>query len=211
MLQCEQTPCYAYLKYIFRIYRNMALTYSDVVSSLFGSEPFTSRDFARKVENPRAAKVLSELKHRGLVERLGRGTYRCLSPGNRPDLRRGEWNRVRSVILSGPDPKAWAGDTAVEHWTGGRYRLAPSLYTRVFTLAIPSSRERVWKEYLANHRVSTTRHKRVGARVELIPTEGLKSTWVEGEPVVLRRVVERMIRTNPTLYGGAGRLLLVGP
>jgi len=196
---------------MFRCYRNMALTYNDVVTSLFGSEPFTSRDFARKVENPRAAKVLSELKHRGLVERLGRGTYRCLNPEDRPDLRRGEWNRVRSIVLSGPGPKAWAGETAVEHWTGGRYRLAPSLYSRVFTLAIPSNREKVWKEYLANHGVSTTRRKRVGARVELVPTEELKPTWVEGEPVVPRRDVERMIREHPTLYGDAERLLLDRP
>lgn len=165
----EPQPPYAYFIYIFLRCRNMPLTYNDVVSTLFGDKIFSSREFARKTGNPRAAKILSELKHRGLVERVGRGTFRCLSPGERPDLRGPEWARVRSVVLSGPDPKAWAGETAVEHWTGGRYKLAPSLFSRVFSLAIPSGRERVWREYLSNHGVSTTTRKRVGARVELIP------------------------------------------
>ena len=189
----------------------MVLTYNDVVSSLFGGKAFSSREFARRTGNPRAAKVLSELKHRGLVERVGRGTYRCLNPGDRPDLRGSEWARVHSVVLSGPEPKAWAGETAVEYWTGGRYKLAPSLYSRVFSLAIPSGREKVWKEFLSFHRVSTTTRKRVGARVELIPRWNLKVSLVEGEPVIPRREVEKMIREHPALYGDARELLLDRP
>jgi len=197
--------------YKFRRYRNMALTYNDVVGSLFGEKTFNSRDLARMTGSTRAAKVLSELKHRGLVERVARGTYRCLSPGSRPDLRGSEWTRVRTTVLAGPGPKAWAGETAVEHWTGGRYRLAPSLYSRVYNLAIPSGREAEWKAYLSSRGVSTTNRKRVGARVELIPKSRLKSVLLDGEPVIPRREVVAMIRAHPALYGDALELLLDRP
>jgi len=189
----------------------MPLTYNDVVSSLFGGKTFSSREFARRTGNPRAAKVLSELKHRGLVERVGRGTYRCLSPADRPDLRGVEWARVRSIVLSGPEPKAWAGETAAEHWTGGRYKVAPSLYSRVFSLAIPSGREKRWKKYLADHGVSTTARKRVGARVELIPRHHFVVSLVNGEPVLPRSEVVGLIKGHPGTYGDARELLLERP
>ncbi len=189
----------------------MTLTYTDAANSLFGGRPFTSREFARGIGNPRAAKVLSELKHRGLVERLGRGTYRCLSPDARPDLRSAEWNRVRRIVLSGPDPKAWAAETALEYWTDGRYKVAPSLYSRVFSVAVPPNRENLWKDYLSKHGVSTGRGKRVGARVDLIPTSGLNPTLLGDEPVVPRSEVERLIREHPALYANAEVLLLERP
>jgi Transcriptional regulator, AbiEi antitoxin len=210
-MQRGQLPPYGYIIYIFRFYRNMSFTYNDALSSLFAGESFTSREFARRTGNPRAAKILSELKHRGLVERLGRGTYRCLSPGDRPDLRSAEWARVRDVVLSGPKPKAWAGETAVELWTAGRYKVAPSLYSRVFSLAIPYGREGAWKEYLARHGVSTTNRKRVGARVELLPRPKVSATSLDGEPVVPRREVEALIAAHPALYGDAKELILGRP
>lgn len=189
----------------------MSLTYNDVVNSLFGEKSFSSRELARRTGNPRAAKVLSELKHRGLVERVARGTYRCLSPSARPDLRGAEWARVRSIVLSGPEPKAWAGGTAVEHWTGGRYKLAPSLYSRIYSLAIPSGNEEVWKVYLSRHGVSTSNRKRVGARVELVPSRSLKSVLVNGEPVIPRHEVEALIMGHPALYGDAKELIVDRP
>lgn len=184
------------------------LTNIDALSSLFGGRQFTSGEFARRSGNPRAAKVLSELKHRGFVERIGRGTYRCLSPAERPDLREAEWVRVRDVVLSGPGPKAWAGETALELWTGGRYRLAPSLYSRVFHLVIPRSRKEDWVRYLSVHRVSTSPKKRIGARVELTLAEELAPASIDGEPVVPRSEVERLIREHPALYGNAMELLI---
>ena len=186
----------------------MALTYIDVLSSLFGGRRFTTLEFARRSGNPRAAKVLSELKHRGLVERVGRGKYRCLSPSERPDLRNAEWGRVHDVVLSGPDPKAWAGETALELWTGGRYRLAPSLYSRVFNLAVPRLRREDWVRYLSSHRVSTRSKKRIGARVELTTADDLNPVLIDGEPVVARSEVERLIREHPALYGNADELLI---
>lgn len=193
--------------YMFRYSGSMALTYTDVLNSLFGSRRFTAEEFARRSGNPRAAKLLSELKHRGVVERLDRGTYRCLGPSERPDLRSGEWARVRAIVLAGPAPKAWTGATAVELWTGGRYRMAPSLYTRIFELAVPRNRMGTWTRYLADRGVSTISGKRIGAHVRLVPTKRLAAASVEREPVISRDEVERLIGEHPALYGNALELL----
>lgn len=189
----------------------MALTYGDALPSLFGSKPFTAREFARRANAPRAAKILSELKRRGIVERLERGTYRCLGPEERPDLRPAEWSRVRHVILEGPSRKAWTGRSAVEIWTGGRYRLAPSPFYRVFELAIPASREADWRKYLASRNVATHMGKRVGSRVDLVPVARVESVEIDGEPVIPRATVEAIIDGHPALYAGAKDLLLDGP
>jgi hypothetical protein len=115
---------------------------------------------------------------------------------------------VRNVVLGGPDPKAWTGETALEVWTGGRYRIAPSLYFRVFELAVPRNRSGFWSRYLADRGVSTKIGKRVGARVRLVAVEQVVAETVEGEPVVPRGDIERLIREHPGLYGNAKDLLL---
>lgn len=189
----------------------MPLTYGDALHSLFGSKPFTAREFARRANAPRAAKILSELKRRGIVERMGRGTYRCLGPEERPDLRAAEWRRVRNIILEGPSPKAWTGRSAVELWTNGRYRLAPSPFYRVFEVAVPVDRAVDWRNYLADRNVATHSGKRVGARVDLVPVRRVEAVEIGGEPVVPRAAVEAIIVDHPALYAGAKELLLDGP
>lgn len=186
----------------------MPFTYIDVLDTLFGERSFTTREFAQRAGTPRAAKVLSELKHRGLVQRVARGKYRCLKPSERPDLREAEWHRVRAVVLAGPEPKAWTGATALELWTGGRYRISPSLYSRVFYLAVPRTRRKEWLRYLSLHRVATSSKKRIGARVELSTVDRLEPVSIDGESVIGRNEVERMVRDHPALYGDAGELLI---
>ena len=186
----------------------MSLTYFDALTSSFGDESFTTAELANRFGTSRSAKLLSELKHRGLVERVGRGTYRCLSPKERPDLRSAEWSRVRAVVLAGPEPKAWAGASALELWTAGGYRVSPSAYSRVYELAVPRSRVNEWIHYLSSSRVSTDARKRIGARVRLVPTDNLRVVKLGGEPVISRREVTRLIREHPGLYGNAEDLLI---
>jgi hypothetical protein len=185
----------------------VALNYTDALHALFGSKPFSSGEFARRANAPRAAKILSELKRRGLVERLERGRYRCLAPEERPDLRSSEWNRVRHVVLAGPEPKAWTGGSAVELWTDGRYRVAPSPYHRVFEVAVPGSMVPAWRSYLVRRNVMTHSGKRVGARVELVPVDRVDAVVVSGEPVIPRFAVERLIDRHPALFGNAREFL----
>ena len=181
----------------------MPLTYLDAIDHFYGEAEFTVRDFSLRVSNPRVAKLLSDLKRRGYVARTGRGRYRRLGPGERPDLRTLEWNRVREVLLRGPEPKAWAGETAVERWTDGRYRTSPSVFTRVFHLAVLRRSLKEWRRYLRSHGLSPNGRKRIGARVVLLPCEDLDVRILNGEPVIPRDEVLRLIRAHPATFANA--------
>lgn len=189
----------------------MAFTYADAGALYFGGLEFTSAEFERRLRTPRGAKLLSELKHRGIVARTSRGRYRFLGPEERPDLRSVEWSRVRDIVLRGPSPKGWTGSTAVELWTDNRYTVSPSVFCRIFDLAISPIKVEEWRRYLSRHHISTSPGKRVGARVNLVPSRNLKLTTVNGEPVVPRSVVLRSIRAHPAIYANAEELLLDNP
>lgn len=187
--------------------RNMSLTYTDVGTHIFGAREFPASEFARRTGNPRAAKLLSELVVRGVVERTRRGRYRFLGPAERPDLREVEWDRVRKVILSGPEPKAWTGATAVEAWTRGRYVVSPSPYSRIFELAVKEEAVESWRKFLAANRVSVCARKRVGGSVKLHPLATVHRVYVEGEPVIPRRETIALIREHPGVYASAEELV----
>lgn len=186
----------------------MSLTYADVGAHIFGEREFDAAEFARRTGNPRAAKVLSELLIRGAVTRKRRGRYRFLRPSERPDLRASEWERVRDIVLNGPDPKAWDGASAVEVWTNGGYHVSPSLYSRVYNLAVPEKDIPLWSRYLASHGVSSHPGKRVGARVELRGVPTVHSEIVAGEPVLPRSEVIALIRAHPGIFADAEALLI---
>ena len=186
----------------------MSLTYDDAGTLAFGDLEFGAAEFGRRLGVEGGAKILSDLKFRGLVARTGRGRYRFLSPAERPDLRSVEWDRIKRIVTRGPTPMAWAGPMAVEIWTGGSYRVSPSAFTRVFSLAVPEGSLPLWKNYLASNGLSLKPRKRIGARVELLPVKRLKSTEVAGESVIPRREVVRLIRDRPSIYAGAEDLLI---
>ncbi len=186
----------------------MALTYFDAASLSFGRREFTVGEFAARTGSLRAAKILSELKHRGLVNRVGRGRYRCLGPEERPDLRSVNHDRARSVILSAHLPKAWSGPSAVELWTGGRYSVSPSAFIYEFHLTVPAEHIHGWKAFLKSHGIPLKPHKHIGIRVHLIPRDNWEGIIMhEGEPVIPRDEVLRMIRNHPAIYAGAEALL----
>jgi hypothetical protein len=189
----------------------MPTTYVDALDNLYGSSEFTVRDFSTRVGNPRAGKLLSDLKARGYVARVGRGRYRRLSPAERPDLRPFEWRRVREALLSGPGEKAWTGESAVEVWTGGRYRTSPSAFVRFFTMAVPPGSLEGWDLYLRSKGLSRSSKRRIGPRIELLPVEHMKVTFVGGEPVIPRKDVLRLIRSHPGIFANAEELVLDRP
>lgn len=189
----------------------MTISYEEIGAHVFGERPFTSGEFGRRVGTPRAAKILSELKHRGVVCRIGHGTYRFLGPAERPDRRTYEWARTRRVVLDGKGPMAWTGSTAVELWTDHRYTVSPTVYSRVFELSVPSSSVSAWTSYLRSRGVAVESKKRVGARVELVPVRRVRAVMVHGEPVIPRRDVVALIRAHPAIYADAEDLLLAEP
>lgn len=197
-------------KYIFRLIRNIVtLTYGDAASLLFGAAPFTTAEFRRRTGNPRAAKVLSDMKRRGLVARVARGRYRLLAPDERLDHRADEWRRARDTILTAGLRFAWTGSTAVEVWTAGGYVVSPSSLVREFHLLVPRRSLAAWEGYLAAHGVATKPRKRIGSRARLHAVPALPAvSVVGGEPVISRSEVLRLIRDHPAIYGGAEEWVL---
>ena len=78
----------------------MGLTYTDVLSLHFGNSEFTTEDVRILLRNERSAKLLSDLKFKGVIERTGRGKYRLLLPSERIDSRGLEWKRVERIVNS---------------------------------------------------------------------------------------------------------------
>lgn len=185
----------------------MALTYSDVVSALYGDREFTSVEFGRATNSPRASRTLGELKRRGLIARVGRGRYRCLSPSERPDLRGAEYRRVRAITQNVPCRFAWFGPSAVEVWTDGRYSVSPSLSLNELHIAVQTKNEARVTAYLKSHGVSTSERRRVGTVVRVYPTPDLRVIFKSKEPVIPRSAVEEFIRSHAGLFGGASAWL----
>jgi hypothetical protein len=185
----------------------VVLTYLDAVILAFGSRPFTVREFSSRIGAPRATRLLSEMKTRGWVERTGRGSYRVLPPDERRDMRAAEWTRVTRLLLDAPLPMAWTDADAVRVWTGGRYTVAPSAFSREFHLEIPESTKSEWIEYLRAHRISMNGRRRVGSKVVLTVPRRFRRTFHRGEPVVPRSATARMIKAHRGLYGDAEKLL----
>jgi hypothetical protein len=179
------------------------MTYYDVLKMAFGRKEFSVSDLSRLTGNNRSNRLLSELKMRGLIRRTGRGTYIIPTPIKKEDSRLKEWKRVRNVVLSSPLEKAWTGSTAVEVWTDSAYVTAPNSYLRIYYLLVKETDLGRWKDYLRRHSVSYAGKKRVGSYVALEGTDNLRPVLINGEPVIPREDVVKLIREHPGLYAEA--------
>jgi hypothetical protein len=187
-------------------------SYAEASALLFGSREFSVREFALRTGNPRAAKLLSELKRRGLVARTGRGLYRNLPVDERPDLRARDWARAHDLIVRAGLPMAWDGASAVEVWTGGSYVVSPSVLAREFHLLVPRASLPAWTDYLATHGLLPSPRRRLGARVLLRVVDRMpRLARVHGEPVIRRDAALRIVRANPALFAGAEEWFDAGP
>ena len=203
-------PPYSWLeffKYYIRCYRYVSTSYAEVASLAFGSRPFSLTEFSSKIATRRAGRILSELKVRGLVERLARGRYRVLPPDERPDLRGVEWKRVHRLLLDSRLPMAWTDADAVRVWTGGRYAVSPSAFLLEFHIEVPESSIREWRDYLRAHRVVTDPRRRIGTKVVILPTRRFRFTKHKGEPVISRKATLAEIKAHRGLYANADRLI----
>jgi hypothetical protein len=185
----------------------MGMTYFDVLKMEFGRREFSVSDIARVTGNDRPRKLLSEMKMSGKIRRTGRGTYVIPRPIKKVDSRSMEWKRVRDSILKAPFEKAWTGSTAVEIWTDGAYVTMPNSYLLVYDLLVRNADMGRWKEYLERHSISFVGNKRVGCYVALEGTDEIHSVMINGEPVILKEDVVKLIREHPGLYAEAEDLI----
>ncbi|MHB8360281.1 MAG: hypothetical protein ACYDAO_03245 [Thermoplasmataceae archaeon] len=184
----------------------MTLTYFDALSIKFGNRSFTVKEVEFLTGNLRSAKLLSELKKRGLLRREGRGIYRCVLP-NLSDERKKEWDRIEKIIVLAPFKKALTGPTAVSIWSDGRYEVMPNHFMNVFHLNILSSDYEKWMNYLKKKGVSTKGIKKVGAYVDLIPETKFSFTYKNNKPVIPKKEVLNLIKNHPAIYANASDLI----
>ena len=195
------------LKYNIRPCRYVALNYVDAASLAFGTRTFTLAEFSSRMGSLRAARLLSEMKIRGHVERTGRGLYRILPPDERLDFRANEWERVNRILLDSELPMAWTDADAVRMWTGGRYTVSPSAYLKEFHIEVPDVSLGDWRAYLRARRVSTDPRRRIGSKVVITRTRTFRHSVHRGEPVISRRRTLAMIKNHRGLYANADELL----
>lgn len=64
-----------------------------------------------------------------------------------------------------------------------------------------------WKTFLDAHGLPTNPKRHIGPRITLEPREKLRVAHVNGDPVVPRAEVVKLIRESPALYADAEELL----
>lgn len=185
----------------------MGLTYTDVLSLHFGNSEFTTEDVKILLRNERSAKLLSDLKFKGVLERTGRGRYRLLPPSERFDNRSYEWKRVERIVNSSPYPFAWAWSSAVEKWTEGRYIVSPNPYFRAFYIEVLKDGLNDWKKYLKAHSISTIGNRRIGAVVNFIPNDDLDFVILNGEKVISKNRIMHIISEHSGIFAEADELI----
>lgn len=185
----------------------MGLTYYDVLSFHFRNSEFTAEDVRILLRNERSAKLLSDLKFKGLVERTGRGRYRVLSPSERVNNRSHEWKRVERVVSSSPYAFAWAWSSAVEKWTDGAYIVSPNPYYRDYYIEVNDKETAKWNEYLKSHSVSSIGNRRIGAVVNLIPREHVSYVLLNGDKVISKKRTIELIREHRGIFAEADELI----
>ena len=83
------------------------------------------------------------------------------------------------------------------------------MFTRVYSLVVPRL-VGAWRRDLRSKGLSSNSRKRIGARIELLPYHDVKVTFVEGEPVISKSEVIRLIRAHPGIFAQAEKLIRDG-
>lgn len=185
----------------------MGITYTDILSLHFGNSEFTTDDVRIILRTDRSAKLLSDLKFKGVLERTGKGRYRILAPFERIDNRSFEWKRVERIVNMSPFSFAWSGPSAVERWTNGGYLVAPNPYFRTFHIDVNTKDLEGWKEYLRAHSVPFVGKRRIGALVKLNPKSDLKYVILNDEKVLPKDYTIKMIKEHPGTFAKADELI----
>lgn len=183
------------------------MTYSDVLSLHFRDSEFTAEDVRILLRLDRSAKLLSDLKFKGIVERTGRGKYRLLSPSERVDNRSHEWTRIERIVRSSPYEYAFTWSSAVEKWTNGAYIIGPNPYYRPYYIEVNVKDLGKWNEYLIEHSVPSVGNRKIGAVVNLIPRKHVSYTLLNGDKVISKKKTIELIREHRGLFAEADDLI----
>ncbi len=184
----------------------------DIIRRAFSNRPFRASE-ARVALGPGAKMTLSRLVLAGRLERVKRGVYRIAEPETKARIDAARFDLLRRAALRAPFRIALDGGDAVAAWTGGRYTVAPGASGEdILWLAVAAPDAAALSEWLAKRGwlVGTPSDWPQGRRPKVILRRlaRLAPQSLGGLPVIPRRAVVRLIRSEPAAYEGAEDWLL---
>ena len=175
---------------------------------IFEGRPFTVGEFEVTFPSPRPHQVLSELKLKGFVERVGRGAYRAVPPER--------WARGRAsltvqdvhrIVGEAAMPYAFTASSAVRVWTRGRYAAGSSHGYHPVEIAVRTRDARRWKAFLAARglvgRDAERRGTAAGVEVVFYRRPSLTASRFDGVPVDPKARVLAYVRRNASVFAPA--------
>ncbi len=178
----------------------------------FGARPFSVGEFEATFPSPRPHRTLSELKLRGFVERVGRGSYRVVAPERWAAARASlTVDAVERSLSKAPWPYAFTRGSAVRLWSAGRYTAGGTPGYHAVEVAVLRADVRRWKEFAATQgvvaRLATSRGTAAGVEVLLHPRPKLQVSWFKGQPVEPKRQTLAFVRRNAAVFGPAEEMV----
>jgi len=178
----------------------------------FGTRPFSIFDFELTFPAPRPHRTLSELKLRGYVERVGRGTYRAVPPERwverRASLRPADAERA---LAEAPWPYCFTAETAVRIWTSGRYAAGSTPAYHALHVAVRARDVPRWKRFLAAAGIAAREAeiRGTGAGIEVIlhRRRAIAASRVGGLPVDPKPRVLAFVRRNASIFAPAEEMI----
>ena len=169
---------------------------------------FSTEDFATAFSSPDARKVLFDMTSKGLLERIGRGAYKVVSP-DRYLSSKYNVGSAYDTLMSAKAPYALTNADSVLAWTKGGYNANRFFGSYPIYIRIRRSDEGYWKEYFALRgkkcviEGSRPRETLYGIYFVLLPEDGFEFDVVNGLKVdTLKKTVE-FCRRDPYTYAPA--------
>lgn len=170
-----------------------------ILYTRFGDQPFESDYLGWFLSKGMVKKTLHVLEKKGWVQRVRRGSYVCVSPGE--IFRSMVQFRVPRLLVEAGRKYAYADASAVEVWTDYSYMQRSWEHSPYFVRVLEGD-VKFWAQYFRNHKVSVfveEAQPAIGEFVVLFPRERLEYEVHNGVPVDrlddVARFCERNIET----------------
>lgn len=173
---------------------------------------FSAEDFAGAFSSPDPRKVLYDLTNKGMLERIGRGVYRVMSP-DRYLSSRYNVDAAYDVLRTAKAPYALTDVDGVFVWTKGGYNANRFFGSYPIYIRVMNSDLEYWKKYLSLGRrkcvVGGTKPKETlyGIYFVLLPAARVDFDMVNGLEVDMLKDVVGFCRKDPYTYAPALEML----
>lgn len=178
----------------------------DTLRRAFREREFTRREAATVLGSPDPDALLTAMKTRGWIERVGRGTYRLRPAEAYSVVLERTWDERIRRVLTAPLRVALDGPDAVRLWTRGAYNVGETPGSRTLYLAVHPRDEPALRAALVDVAIPAGSQQEpplgTGLRAIIRPWPGFRKQLVEGLPVIPLSELRRIARESPMAYEG---------